>query len=72
VAPDAQARLDILRAAIEAAIEAGGEPLEAGATALDSGVVLTRMISPSPARLRVAVSDVMMALRGRAAPRVWS
>jgi urease accessory protein len=71
-APDAQARLDILRAAIEAACEAGAEPLEAGATALDSGVVLARMISPSPARLRVAVSDVMMALRGRAAPRVWS
>jgi urease accessory protein len=51
--------------------QADGEPLEAGATALD-GAVLARMISPSPARLRVAVGDVMMALRGRAAPRVWS
>jgi urease accessory protein len=72
VAPDAQARLDVLRAAIEAAIQANGDALEGGATALDSGFVLARLISPSPARLRVAVGDVMMALRGRAAPRVWS
>ena len=71
VAPDAQARLDTLRAALEAACQADGEPLEGGATALD-GVVLARLISPSPARLRGAVGDVMMALRGRAAPRVWS
>ncbi len=70
-APDAQAHLDKIRATLEAAALADGEPLEAGATALD-GIVVGRLISPAPARLRAAVRDVMMALRGRAAPRVWS
>jgi urease accessory protein len=69
--PDAQARLDKIRAALDSACRRDGEPLEAGATALD-GLVLGRLISPSPARLRAAVHEVMMALRGRAAPRVWS
>jgi urease accessory protein len=70
-APDAQARLDKIRAALDAACRGEGEPLEAGATGLD-GLVLARLISRSPARLRAAVHEVMMALRGRAAPRVWS
>jgi len=69
--PDAQARLDEIRAALDVACRRDGEPLEAGATTLE-GLVLGRLISPSPARLRAAVHEVMMALRGRAAPRVWS
>ena len=70
-ASDAQTRLDEFRAALEAAGQVEGEKLEAGATALD-GIVLGRLISRSPARLRAAVRAVMMALRGCAAPRVWS
>jgi urease accessory protein len=70
-APDAQARLDKIRAALDEACAQGDEPLDAGATAFD-GVVLARLASPSPTRLRAAVVAVMMALRGRAAPRVWS
>ena len=69
-APDAQARLDKIRAALDEAREADDEPLEAGATAFD-GLALARLVSPSPARLRAALVTVMMALRGRAAPRVW-
>ena len=69
-APDAQARLDKIRAALDEAREADDEPLEAGATAFD-GLALARLVSPSPARLRATLVTVMMALRGRAAPRVW-
>jgi urease accessory protein len=71
VAPDPQAQLEKLRAALGAAFERDDEPLEGGATAFD-GLVLARLISPSPARLRAALVTVMIALRGRAAPRVWS
>jgi urease accessory protein len=70
-APDAQAQLDKIRGALDAAVEAGAEPLDVGATAFD-GLVLARLASPSPARLRAALVAVMMTLRGRAAPRVWS
>ena len=69
-APDAQAQLDKIRATLDEAREADDEPLEAGATAFD-GLALARLVSPSPARLRAALVTVMMALRGRAAPRVW-
>jgi urease accessory protein len=70
-APDAQARLDEIRAVLDAAAEAGAELLDAGASAFD-GLALARLASPSPTRLRAALVAVMMALRGRAAPRVWS
>jgi urease accessory protein len=70
-APNAQARLETIRAALDAAARQGEEPLDAGATAFD-GLALARLASPSPSRLRAALLTVMMALRGRAAPRVWS
>jgi urease accessory protein len=69
-APDSQTQLDKIRAALDGACDAGEEPLEAGATTFD-GLVLARLAAPSPLRLRAAIAAVMMALRGRAAPRVW-
>jgi urease accessory protein len=71
MAPDAQSQLDKFRAALDSACESGGERLEGGATAFD-GMALARLASPSPTRLRAGVVAIMMALRGRAAPRVWS
>jgi urease accessory protein len=71
MAPDAQAQLDKIRAALDSACQDGDERLEAGATAFDE-LALARLASPSPARLRAGVAQTMMALRGRAAPRVWS
>lgn len=70
-APDAPAQQDKIQAALAEVRERGDERLDAGCTAFD-GVALARLASPSPARLRAAVVAVMMALRGRAAPRVWS
>jgi urease accessory protein len=70
-APDVQARLERIRAALDAAAEAGPDPLDVGASAFD-GLALARLASPSPTRLRAALVAVMMVLRGRAAPRVWS
>jgi urease accessory protein len=70
-APDPQAQLKKLRVALEEAQQGDDAPLEGGATAFE-GLALARMMSPSPARLRAALVAVMMALRGRAAPRVWS
>ena len=69
--PGAPAQLDALRAALDAAREAGEPALDAGAGVFD-GVALARLASPSPTRLRAALVAVMMALRGRSAPRVWS
>jgi hypothetical protein len=71
VDPDATARLDELRAALDAVVAAPGEPLEAGAGIVD-GALVARAISPSPVRLRAALVAAMRALRGREAPRVWS
>ena len=70
-APDAQAQLDKIRTVLDEVCQQEEERLEAGATAFD-GLALARLASPSPARLRAAVVAVMMALRARAAPRVWS
>lgn len=70
-APEAQARLDQIRGALDEARGLGGEALDAGATAFD-GLTLARLASPSPTRLRAALVAVMIAARGRAAPRVWS
>jgi urease accessory protein len=70
-APDAQAQLEKIRTVLDQAFQNAEERLEGGATAFD-GLALARLASPSPTRLRAAVVAVMMALRGRAAPRVWS
>ena len=70
-APDAQARLDEIRA-VRSTRPAGSAASRwrRRATAFD-GLVLARLAAPSPTRLRAAVVAVMMAVRGRAAPRVW-
>jgi urease accessory protein len=67
----APTRLEELRAALDAVVEAPGERVEAGASLLDDALV-ARVLSPSPARLRAALTAAMRALRGREAPRVWS
>jgi urease accessory protein len=71
VDPGAPARLEELRAALDAVVAAPGEPLEAGAGVVD-GALVARALSPSPVRLRAALVMAMRALRGREAPRVWS
>jgi len=64
VAPDASARLDECRAALE------GAPCESGVSALD-GFLVARLLSPSPESLRLAILSLFSHLLGRAAPRVW-
>ena len=64
VAPDAEARLASVREALAAA------PCPGGASAWN-GLLLARLLSPSPALLRAAIIGLLAALRGRAAPRVW-
>lgn len=64
VAPDAEARLDAVRATLE------GAPCPAAASAWD-GLLLARLLSPSPAALRAVIIALLATLRGRAAPRVW-
>jgi urease accessory protein len=71
VAPNAEAQLPRLRAALETIVAREGEPIDAGASAFD-GLVVARLASPSPSRLRAALIEAMLALRGREAPRVWS
>jgi len=70
VAPDAQDRLEPLRAALEAEIDTEGGRLEAGVSLVD-GFLVARLLSPAPPRLRAAILAGMRALRGRGAPRVW-
>jgi urease accessory protein len=63
VAPDAETRLDGLRAALE--------PFEAGASAW-RGMVMARILAPDGACLRAAIVASLRELRGgRALPRVW-
>lgn len=65
VAPDAESRLDAVRAAV------AGAPAESGASAWN-GMLLARMLAPTAAALRIAVMAVLTALRGlRPLPRVW-
>jgi urease accessory protein len=64
-APGIEARLPDLRAALEA----GMEGVEAGASAFD-GLVVARLLSPSPSRLRTAAIASILALGGRK-PRLW-
>jgi urease accessory protein len=65
VAPDAEARLDPLRAAW------ADSPVETGASAWN-GMLLARLLAPDAARLRAAVIAGLTVLRdGRPLPRVW-
>ena len=65
-APDIEARLPELRAALETR-----EPdVEAGASAFD-GLIVCRLISASPSRLRVTAIAAIVALSGRQPPRLW-
>jgi urease accessory protein len=70
MAPDAEASVDTIRAALEETSAHPGASLEAAASALD-GFVVARALTPDPVRLRASVVAVMMALRGRGPPRVW-
>ena len=64
-APNIEARLPDLRAALEAA----GDGVEAGASAFD-GLIVARLLSASPNRLRAALIASIVALGGRK-PRLW-
>jgi urease accessory protein len=64
-APDAEARRDTLRAALE------GAPAECGASAWD-GLLVARIVAPNGACARAAVLAGLAALRDtRPVPRVW-
>ena len=65
VSPDAEGRLDDVRAALPADAEA--------ATSAWNGMLLTRILAPDSASLRKVVATVLAVLRdGRALPRVWN
>jgi urease accessory protein len=65
VAPDAETRLDALRAAVAAA------PADIGASAWD-GMLVARVVATDGARLRATLLAALAPLRdGRAMPRVW-
>ena len=64
VAPDAEARLDEIRASLAEA------PCEWGASAWN-GMALVRLLSPSPEKMRAAIVSLLQSFRGRDAPRVW-
>ena len=71
VAPNAEAQLPALRAALDSVEAREGEPIDAGASAFE-GMAVARLASPSPSRLRAALIEAMLALRGGETPRVWS
>ncbi|RBP13853.1 urease accessory protein [Roseiarcus fermentans] len=65
-APGVEARLPDVRAALE-----GHEAeVEAGASAFD-GLIVARLVSASPSRLRKAAIAAIVALSGREPPRLW-
>jgi urease accessory protein len=64
-APNIEARLPGLRAVLEIA----GDGVEAGASAFD-GLIVARLLSASPNRLRAALIASIVALGGRK-PRLW-
>ena len=66
-ASDPPAALDSMRAAFDP----HGGAVEWGASMVE-GIVVARALSHSPAHLRAAIVGVLLALRGRGAPRVWS
>ena len=65
-APNIEARLPDLRAALES----GGSDVEAGASGFD-GLVVARLVSASPSRLRETLIAAIVALGGRK-PRLWA
>lgn len=65
IAPDAEAKLDDVRAALTE------REVEAGATAWN-GMLVARMLSGSAERLREAARAALPILMGRQLPRVWS
>ena len=65
-APAVETRLSDVRAALDTA---SGE-VEAGASAFD-GLVVARLLSASPVRLRETVIASILALGGRKPPRLW-
>jgi urease accessory protein len=64
-APDIEARLPDLRAALDAA----GSDIESGASAFD-GLIVVRLLGPSSDRLRMGLIASIVALGGRK-PRLW-
>ena len=64
-APNIEARLPDLRAALKAA----GSGVESGASAFD-GLIVARLLAPSSERLRAALVAAIVALGGRK-PRLW-
>lgn len=64
MAPDAEAQLEPMRESLASAT------CGAGASAWN-GVLVVRLLSPSPAALRAAIVPLLEILRGRPAPRVW-
>jgi urease accessory protein len=65
-APTGEARLPDLRAALEA----NSDVVEAGASAFD-GLIVARLVSSSPGRLRGALTASILALGGGETPRLW-
>ena len=65
IAPDAEALCDPLRETC-----APFDGLDAGISAWN-GMLVGRMISPSPERVRACIVALLVRLRGRNAPRVW-
>ena len=64
IAPNAEARLDDVRALLADA------PFPHGVSAFNK-MLLARLAAPSPEALRNAIVKLLSGLRGRAAPRVW-
>ena len=62
-----EARLPDLRAALT---EESDGLLQAGASAFD-GLVVARLVSATPSRLRHALIASILALGGRSTPRLW-
>jgi len=71
VGPGAEERRDALRSALAAVEAEAGPRFEAGASVVD-GVLVARLASPSPQRLREGLFAAWRALDERDAPRVWS
>jgi urease accessory protein len=71
VATDAATKLVAVRAALDETMALPGDRVEGGASSFD-GLLVARLASPSPHRLRVAIVAAMGVLRGREAPRVWT
>jgi urease accessory protein len=69
VAPEAEGRLEAMRALIEGS-DAGAARVEAAASAWN-GRLVARVLSPDPDALRRTAAQVLTGYRGVALPRVW-